>query len=256
MRNIKNKRNREHTKDKKNGQNRKKTSSILNSLFFKAIFLSLLLICTSMAGAVQKVYKQITPNGEVVFTDTPPVEGTETAEEIKVDTQTTGINLKKEQNQVVGQQQEVVDLLKKQAENAAGNPQENRSYTVNIDNPKDGTIFPSDTLDINVDVTVTPPLLKGDLFQVSVDNVIALPLQSDASFRLPLLPAGNHIVTVQVVSTAGKILGSGFVQIVQIRKPTVPETQSAQPPINPSQNVGVPVNQPNQESQQTKTMWP
>ena len=188
--------------------------------FIRNLGVGLLLLSATTASeaASTKVYKQLGPNGEVVFTDTPPLEGTETIEEIKVGTDSSGVNLNKQTNAPLNEN------AQKQKEEVVAEDVKRR-YEIVINTPKDGSVFGADTLDIAMGVSLIPEkLFNGDRLQVLVDGVVALPLLSDLAFKLPLLPAGVHSIQVQVLSNTGIVLGEKSVQITQLRS-SVPSSQ-------------------------------
>ena len=180
---------------------------ITRTLFF------VLSISIASTVSAAKVYKQVGPNGEIIYTDSPPLEGTETVEQMNIDTKGSGVNIKKQEN--APQMEE--GLVEQQKKNVAVEDVK-RTYEVSIDTPKDGTEFGPDTLDIAVGVSITPDkLVAGDRLQVLVDNVVAMPLQPDLAFKLPILPAGEHQVTVNIISNGGKLLGTTSIKLTQKR---------------------------------------
>ena len=174
-----------------------------------------------------KIYKQIDADGNITFTDTPPIDNTQTVEEIKVNVHASGVALDK-QSDAKEAAENLEKLTKEEAEKEAAIKAlaiaVKKNYVINITAPKSGQVFSPDTLEIISGVKVTPLLQSGDKFQVLVNNSPVLPPQTDSAFKLPFLPAGNHELKVQVVSSDGTIVAeSAPVKITQMRVvPTEP----------------------------------
>jgi hypothetical protein len=183
-----------------------------------------LLIClsgTSSVSAETKVYKQVDPNGNITFTDTPPIDNTQTVEEITVNVHSSGVVLDRE-SQENESTEHLEKLNKEQAEKEATEKAQasisKKSYSISITTPKSGQMFTPDTLEIISGVEVSPPLEAGHRLQVLLDNSPVLPPQRELGFKLPFLPAGNHELKVQIVGPEGEILKeSAPVKLTQMR---------------------------------------
>lgn len=175
----------------------------------------------STAFADSKMYKQVDPEGNITFTDTPPIDNTQTVEEIKINIHSSGVALDKGIN---GKEsaESLEKLTKEEAEKEAvvkaTAVAAKKNYVVTITAPKAGQVFTPDTLEIVSGVQVTPPLHPGDRLQVLVNNSPALPPQVEPAFKLPFLPAGTHELKVQIVSSDGTVAAeSAPVKFTQMR---------------------------------------
>ncbi len=188
------------------------------------IAMTILLLCLGFLNAgyaETKIYKQMDPNGDITFTDTPPIDNTQTVEEIKINLHASGVTLDKQAEQKASADS-LEKLTKEEADKAAAIKAvavaANKNYTINITTPKTGQVFAPDTLEIVSGVTVAPPLEPGDKLQVLVNNSPVLPPQTELAFKLPFLPAGNHELKVQIVSQDGMVAAeSPAINITQMR---------------------------------------
>jgi hypothetical protein len=168
-----------------------------------------------------KMYKQMDANGNITFTDTPPIDNTQTVEEIKINLHPSGVTLDKQ-----SEQQESAESLEKLTKEEADKEAAikavavaaKKNYTINITTPKTGQVFAPDTLEIVSGVALAPPLQPGDKLQVLLNNSPVLPPQTELAFKLPFLPAGNHELKVQIVSQDGMVAAeSAPINITQMR---------------------------------------
>jgi hypothetical protein len=171
--------------------------------------------------ADSKMYKQVDPDGNITFTDAPPIDNTQTIEEIKVNIHDSGVGLDKQSDQKEAAES-LEKLTKEEAEKEAAIKAVavavKKNYSISIVTPKSGQMFGPDTLEIVSGIQVTPALQRGDKLQVLVNNSPVLPPQTELAFKLPFLPAGNHELKVQIVSPDGMISAeSAPIKITQMR---------------------------------------
>lgn len=179
------------------------------------------LISVNPLLADSKMYKQIDPDGNITFTDTPPIDNTQTVEEIKINVHSSGVALDKQFDQKESTEN-LEKLTKEEAEKEAAVKAvavaAKKNYAINITTPKAGQVFAPDTLEIVSGVEMTPPLQRGDRLQVLVNNSPVLPPQTELAFKLPFLPAGNHELKVQIVSSDGTVAAeSAPIKFTQMR---------------------------------------
>lgn len=186
-----------------------------------------MLPCSPVLAASGKVYKQVDAGGRITFTDTPPIEGTETIQEMKVNIIGSGVAVDKNSSD----EQPFGGMLDGVSSNGlpgatdtqtapdmnALRAKAKRKYVANIVAPTAGQIFGPDTLEIFVSSEIKPVLAKEDKLQVLVNGESVLPLQKESVFKLPLLPSGDHNIQVQVVTKDGVTFDSNIVKITQKR---------------------------------------
>jgi hypothetical protein len=172
---------------------------------------------SALADRENKMYKQVDPDGNITFTDTPPIDNTQTVEEIKINVHSSGVVLDKQPERKESAES-LEQLTKEEAAVKAVAVAVKKNYAINITTPKSGQMYGPDTLEIVSGVEVTPPLQRGDKLQVLVNNSPVLPPQTESAFKLPFLPAGTHELKVQIVSADGTVAAESVpIKITQMR---------------------------------------
>ncbi len=153
----------------------------------KYFFLALLLI--PLSGLANTVYRTTDENGNTVFTDSPPANGTAAS---RVDIRPTNTARPPE------------NLSRPAPENSAVEESAIVSYTIDITEPANETSFPMGPGNFSVKATVSPELKKGESLQLFLDGTPRDEPQRNSTWMLTNVFRGQHDLTVGVIDGAGK----------------------------------------------------
>ena len=152
-------------------------------------FLIGLLLVIPLA-AVSQVYKSVDENGNTVFSDKPPTNGS-SSEKVQVGTPNTSAPPRH-----VDRPASVVEEKEKKIK-----------VDVDITSPAhDTAIAIGFAGNFSVTASVTPPLGDGNSAQLLIDGTAIGPAQAHTSWALSNIFRGSHILTVVISDRAGKKL--------------------------------------------------
>ncbi|MEW5249655.1 DUF4124 domain-containing protein [Microbulbifer sp. 2201CG32-9] len=163
------------------------------------------------AGAI---YKTVGPNGEVVFTDTPPVDG------------------KSERVQLGPINVQPISLPKpiptrKLSPKDKRDPGAAYSGPVNVTivSPASGATIPPGQRFIVLQVAIDPPLPQGHRFYAVVDGQRWRGSSSGTSLDISALERGSHSVQALLTDPSGKLLARSQTIMIYVKRPgdQVPE---------------------------------
>lgn len=150
-------------------------------------FIISLLLVIPLAAAAQ-VYKSIDENGNTVYSDKPPTNGSD-AEKVQVGAPNTSPPPRH-----VDRPESVVE-------------QKKIEVSVDITSPEhDTTIAIGFAGNFSVTAAVNPPLGYGNSAQLLIDGAAIGPAQTHTSWALSNIFRGSHILTVVISDSAGKEL--------------------------------------------------
>jgi len=164
--------------------------------------LLLLLLLSVAAQANQPIYKSTDAQGNVVFTDKPPAEGTQ-REEVKLQRLNT---------------QPAPDLSNTPALRDTA-PEATMEPTVTITLPTDQTVIPMGQGDFVVEAKATPPLVYGEQLLLHLDGVPAGAPQPSGRWPLTNVLRGGHTLSVLRLNAAGAVVAQSSPVNIQVMRP-------------------------------------
>jgi hypothetical protein len=165
-------------------------------------FLISLLLVIPLA-AVAQVYKSVDENGNTVYSDKPPTNGS-SSEKVQIGTPNTSPPPRH-----VDRPAPVV---------------EQKKIEVSVDitaPPHDTTISIGFAGNFAVIAAVNPPLGNGDSAQLLIDGTAIGPAQTHTSWALSNIFRGSHILTVVISNSAGKKLAESAPVTVNVMRANV-----------------------------------
>ncbi len=163
--------------------------------------LLLLLLLVPWAVQAQTIYKSTDAEGNVVYTDRPPAEGT-TGEEVKLKRLNTS----------------PAPEVRSAPQPEAG-AEEQVQPTVSIVEPTDQTVIPMGGGDFNVRASVSPPLAPGEQLQLRIDGTASGEPQSGTSWSLRNVLRGGHNLSVERLDADGRMVAQSDPVHVQVMRP-------------------------------------
>lgn len=164
--------------------------------------LLLLLMLSFAAQANQPIYKSTDAQGNVVFTDKPPAEGTQ-REEVKLQRLNT---------------QPAPDVATIPAARNA-TPEATVEPTVAITLPADQTVIPMGQGDFIVEAKATPPLVNGEQLLLQIDGMPAGSPQAAGRWALTNVLRGGHTLSVLRLNAAGAVAAQSSPVNIQVMRP-------------------------------------
>jgi len=188
-------------------------------VLFMRRFLVLVLLLAPLAGLADSVYRTVDANGNVIFTDTPPADGS-AADRIDI----------RRTNTVQATELPPPPSAEPQA---AGEEAAALEYDVRITAPANETSFPMGPGNFSVSVSVTPALKKYDGLQLFMDGTPWGSPQRDTLWDLTNVFRGQHDITVGVVDADGQTLVMSSPVRVFVHRPSTNFNRPKGPPPRP-----------------------
>lgn len=178
--------------------------------------LVLVLLLAPLTGLSQSVYRTVDAQGNVIFTDTPPSDGSAAD---RIDIQRT--------NTV-----EATRLPEPApaADAAATEKPAAPEYQIAITAPPNETSIPMGPGNFSVSVSVNPKLKKYDGLQLFMDGTPWGDPQRDSMWDLTNVFRGRHEITVGVINGDGETLSMSPPVTVFVHRPSVNFNQPKGPP--------------------------
>jgi hypothetical protein len=170
-------------------------------------FLVLILLLAPFTGVAQSVYRSVDEHGNVIFTDTPPADGSAAD---RIDLQRTN-TVQATPPPPPPPRQET-----SQEEVAAA-----LEYEVVITAPTNETSFPMGPGNFSVSVSVNPELEKYDGLQLFMDGTPWGSPQRDSMWDLTNVFRGQHDITVAVINSDGETLAMSPPVRVFVHRPSI-----------------------------------
>ncbi|MEQ9463681.1 MAG: DUF4124 domain-containing protein [Haliea sp.] len=163
--------------------------------------LLLLLLLLPWAVQAQTIYKSTDAEGNVVYTDRPPAEGT-AGEEIKLKRLNTSPAPET-----------------RPAPRPAAKAEAQVPRTVSILTPADQTVIPMGGGDFDVQAGVTPPLAFSERLQLRIDGEARGEPQTGTSWALRNVLRGGHDLSIERLDADGKVIARSEPVHVQVMRP-------------------------------------
>lgn len=163
-----------------------------------------LLLAIPLAATAQ-IYKTTDQNGNVVYTDKPPVTG-DSAEKVKLNP----INTSAPPREVIR------PSTKEVSEEATA-----VSYSIDIVSPANETTVPMGPGNFLLSANIEPTPGAGETLQLQVDGVPWGEPQTSASWALTNVFRGAHDLTVSVLDKKGAPLGTSSPIRVYVMRPSI-----------------------------------
>lgn len=163
------------------------------------------LLLTPLAGEADAVYRTVDAQGNVIFTDTPPADGS-AADRIEIQRTNTVQAPPADPSP---------EPAKKEQETAVP------GYQVTITMPANETSFPMGPGNFSVRVSVKPPLEKYDGLQLFMDGTPRGGPQQDSMWDLTNVFRGQHDITVGVINKEGETLAMSQPVRVFVHRPSI-----------------------------------
>jgi hypothetical protein len=168
------------------------------------LLLLLSLLLSAAAQANQPIYKSTDAQGNVVFTDKPPAEGT-TREEVTLRRLNT---------------QPAPDMSSSPApRDVAPEAEESTARTVTITAPADQTVIPMGQGNFTVEASAQPPLAPGEKLVLQVDGAPVGDAQASGRWALTNVLRGGHNLTVVRLGANGAEVARSPTVHVQVMRP-------------------------------------
>jgi hypothetical protein len=164
------------------------------------------------------IYRSTDAQGNVVFTDTPPPNGSET----------NRVELKS-MNTV-----EPPPLVAPPSAPGTATTDPATAYTLSITSPAPETSFPMGPGNFSVSAQVNPALEKYDGLQLFMDGKAWGAPQRDTMWDLTSVPRGQHDLTVAVIDKSGKVLVTSAPVRVYVHRPSINFNNSSPKPPKPT----------------------
>lgn len=162
------------------------------------------LLLVPLVGLAE-IYRSTDAQGNVVFTDTPPPDGSETNK----------VELKR-----LNTAEPPPAIAPPPGSTGAAAGEANAAYTVSITSPTPETSFPMGPGNFSVSVQVNPELKKYDGLQLFIDGTAWGTPQRDTMWDLTNVFRGQHDLTVGVVDGSGKSLVTSEPVRVYVHRPS------------------------------------
>lgn len=169
---------------------------------FKGQLLASILVIAA-APAVAEVYRHVDSEGNVTFSDEPQ----DGAEEIEVKPVTTV---------TLPRPEDVREPPPEVRENADGQPYDNVSFS----HPTHNDAFHSGNGNVEFQVSSTPALREGHLFEITLDGQ---PVGQDSSGDILVrnIDRGTHQAAVHIINQSGQRIQSGDPVTFTLHRPSV-----------------------------------
>ena len=177
----------------------------------------LALLLAPLCGLADSIYRSTDAQGNVVFTDTPPANGS-SADRIEVQRTNTTVPV-----------QPLVQPAPTGTPNGAAKP----LYVVAISEPANETSIARGPGNFSVRANVTPALKKYEGLQLFMDGTPWGTPQRDTLWDLTNVFRGQHDITVGVVDNAGKSLAISAPVRVFVHRPSTNFNQPTAKPKPP-----------------------
>lgn len=168
--------------------------------------LFLLLTLASLAQGQTRIYKIVDANGNITFTDKPPISTQEESSSVELNQ----INIS-----VPPPQRPHSNKL-----DTANEPQATIDYEISITSPPDSTTIPMGPGNFALSATVSPALENGDRLQLILNGEPYGRPQNANNWRLTNVLRGAHDLSVQAVSNSGTVLSQSRPVRVYVLRPS------------------------------------
>ena len=169
------------------------------------ILLLATLLLFPLLGTAQ-IYKTIDAEGNVSYSDTPPVSGP--SEQVKL----------RETNSTPAPE---MAAPAESNTDSAQEPEEAEGYSVSIASPANETTIPMGPGNVSISASVEPELSEGALLQLYVDGSPSGNPQSSSSWTLTNVFRGAHDLKVAVVSNRNDLLTESESVRIAVLRPSV-----------------------------------
>jgi len=178
-----------------------KLCSRLDDISMRLVIISMLL--TLPLATIAQVYKSVDENGRLIFSDTPPADGS-SIEKIQVNAPNSLARPRQVERPAPVFQHQKIEV------------------GVDIISPvHDTTIAIGFSGNFSVTATVNPPLANGNSAQLLIDGAAIGPTQAHTSWALSNIFRGSHILTVVIANTAGSKLAESPPLTVHVMRASI-----------------------------------
>jgi hypothetical protein len=165
----------------------------------------LMLTLASLAQGQTRIYKVVDAKGNITFTDKPPMSSQENASSVELNQ----INIsapppERARNNAVG----------------TSNSEAGVDYDITITSPPDSTTIPMGPGNFSLSASVSPALENGDKLQLLLNGEPYGKTQITSNWGLTNVLRGAHDLSVQAVSTSGKVLSQSRPVRVYVLRPS------------------------------------
>ena len=167
--------------------------------------LFLMLTLSSFAQGQTRIYKVVDANGNITFTDKPPISTQENSSAVEL-------------NQI-----NISAPPPERARNASidnSKPEANIDYDITITSPPDSTTIPMGPGNFSLSASVSPALEYGDKLQLILNGEPYGRPQSTSTWGLTNVLRGAHDLSIQAVSDSGKVLAQSRPVRVYVLRPS------------------------------------
>ncbi|MGB0188016.1 MAG: DUF4124 domain-containing protein [Aequoribacter sp.] len=167
--------------------------------------LFLMLTLSSFAQGQTRIYKVVDANGNITFTDKPPISTQEESSAVEL-------------NQI-----NISAPPPERARNARidnSKPEGNIDYDITITSPPDSTTIPMGPGNFSLSASVSPALENGDKLQLILNGEPYGRPQSTSTWGLTNVLRGAHDLSIQAVSNSGKVLSQSRPVRVYVLRPS------------------------------------
>lgn len=167
--------------------------------------LFLMLTLASLAQGQTRIYKVVDANGNITFTDKPPMNSKENSSSVEL-------------NQI-----NISAPPPERAPKAASDtsqPAATINYDITITSPPDSTTIPMGPGNFSLSASINPALENGDKLQLILNGEPYGRPQSSSNWGLTNVLRGAHDLSVQAVNDSGKVLSQSRPVRVYVLRPS------------------------------------
>lgn len=165
----------------------------------------LMLTLASLAHGQTRIYKVVDQEGNVTFTDKPPMSSQRESSTVELNQ----INISappKERSRATSSE--------------ISKPERAIDYDITITSPPDSTTIPMGPGNFSLSASITPALERGDQLQLVLNGEPYGKPQNSENWRLTNILRGAHDLSVQAIDDSGKVLSQSRPVRVYVLRPS------------------------------------
>ena len=167
--------------------------------------LFLMLTLASLAQGQTRIYKVVDANGNITFTDKPPVSSQDKSSSVELNQ----INISAPPPERT-----------RNTTTETNKPEAILDYDITIASPPDSTTIPMGPGNFSLAASVSPSLENGDKLQLILNGEPYGNPQNSSNWNLTNVLRGAHDLSVQAVSNSGKVLSQSRPVRVYVLRPS------------------------------------
>ena len=152
-----------------------------------------------------RIYKVVDANGNITFTDKPPVSSQEKSSSVELNK----INISAPTQERA-----------RNSSTETNKPEARIDYDISITSPPDSTTIPMGPGNFSLSATVTPAIESGDKLQLLLNGEPYGKPQITSNWGLKNVLRGAHDLSVQAISNSGKALSQSRPVRVYVLRPS------------------------------------